>query len=201
MPMYFLLALSSAQAKEVQFSDKSSSIFVKVFKDVDGYGAFLAHNHAIEAKGWSAGFKYEDDLCELSLTVPVKQLDVDPPSLRKSLGGDFKGEISEGDRETIKKNMLASDQLNAAKHSTIQFTAKKCELSGEKSFITGDFTLRGVTQSIVIPVSFAEDGDSVALKGNFEVKSTDYGFEPYSAMFGQIANKTEMVIEFNLKSQ
>ena len=66
--------------------------------------------------------------------------------------------------------MLASGQLNAAKYSTIQFTAKSCELSGEKSFITGDFTLRGVTQSIVIPVSFSEDGEKVSLKGNFSIE-------------------------------
>ena len=197
----FLFGISNSQAKETQFSDKNSNMFVKVFKDQEGYGSFLAHNHAVQAVGWSSSFKYEVGSCELSITVPVKQLNVDPPALRKTLGTDFEGVIAEGDRETIKENMLASGQLNASKHSTIEFKSQSCELSADKSKIKGDFTLRGVTNSIEIPVEFSEEGESVSLKGRFPIKSTDYGFEPYSAMFGQIANKAEMVIEFHLMSK
>ena len=131
----------------------------------------------------------------------MEKLNVDPPDLRKTLGSDFEGAISQGDQETIKKNMLASNQLNAAKYSKIEFKSQNCELSGDKSNIKGEFTLRGVTNLIEIPVQFADNDGVVSLKGNFSIKSTDYGFEPYSAMFGQIANKAEMVIEFDLKSQ
>ena len=58
----FFFGISKAQATETQFSDKNSSMFVKVFKDQEGYGAFLAHNHAIQAVGWSSEFKYEANL-------------------------------------------------------------------------------------------------------------------------------------------
>jgi len=199
--MFFLFGVAKAQASEAQFSDNNSSLFVKVFKDQDGYGAFLAHNHAVQAVGWSSHFKAEAKTCELSISVPVKQLDVDPPALRKTLGADFDGVIAEADRKTIKDNMLASDQLNASKYSTIEFKSESCEISEDKSSIKGEFTLRGVTKSIEIPVSFSNENEIISLKGNFSIKSTDYGFEPYSAMFGQIANKAEMVIEFHLKSQ
>ena len=197
----FFFGISNAEAGEIKFSEKSSSLFIKVFKDQDGYGSFLAHNHAIQAVGWSSDFQYEDGFCELSIVVPVEKLNVDPPDLRKTLGSDFEGAISQGDQETIKKNMLASNQLNAAKYSKIEFKSQNCELSGDKSNIKGEFTLRGVTNLIEIPVQFADNDGVVSLKGNFSIKSTDYGFEPYSAMFGQIANKAEMVIEFDLKSQ
>ena len=197
----FLCFVSETFASEIEFSDKNSNLLVKVFKDEDGYGAFLAHNHAVQAVDWSSNFKYESSSCNLSISVPVSKLNVDPPDLRKKLGGDFEGVVSDGDRKTIKENMLASDQLNASKYSTIEFKSESCELSGADSKIKGQFTLRGVTKSVSIPISFSESDGTVSLKGTLPIKSTDYGFEPYSAMFGQIANRAEMEIEFDLKSK
>ena len=62
--MFFLFGVAKAQASEAQFSDNNSTLFVKVFKDEDGYGSFLAHNHAVQAVGWSSHFKAEDKTCE-----------------------------------------------------------------------------------------------------------------------------------------
>ena len=57
--------------------------------------------------------------------------------------------------------------------------------------------MHGTTRAISIPVSVS-DSDGLRIKGTFPVKATDYGFEPYSAMFGAVANKDEMKITFDL---
>lgn len=63
--------------------------------------------------------------------------------------------------------------------------------------LKGDFTMHGTTQAVSIPVTVS-DTDGLSLKGSFPVKATDYGIEPYSAMFGAVANKDEMKITFDL---
>ena len=196
--LLFFTQLVFAETKDFSFSESTGNLFVKVYK-ADTYGAALAHNHAIGAKNWKGSAKIDkEDLskCNFTFSVPVNELEVDDAKFRKLAGIADQGQPSESERKDIKANMLAEGQLNAEKFNTISFESTACS----KDSIKGKFTLRGKSNDVTIPVKM-DIGEQMAIKGQFDIKSTDYGFDAYSIMFGQIANKETMTIVFDLKSK
>ena len=101
-------------------------------------------------------------------------------------------------RGDIKENMLSEEQLWGSKHKNIVFESSGCSPKGDFVKVNGKFTLRGVTKTVSLPVS-VKAGESFSIKGNFNVNATDYGFKPYSAMFGQIANEDQMNVSLDIK--
>ena len=57
--------------------------------------------------------------------------------------------------------------------------------------------MHGTTKAISVPITVSSD-NGLSLKGSFPVNATDYGIEPYSAMFGAVGNKDGMKITFAL---
>ena len=118
----------------------------------------------------------------------------------KKIKKGFEKTISEGDRQEVRKNMLSEGQLNGDKHKTISFQSTSCTADS----ITGKFTLRGVTNTVTMPakIKTADKGAwKFLVKGSFKIKSTDYGFKPYSGLGGAVANKDEMRINVYLRGQ
>jgi polyisoprenoid-binding protein YceI len=196
------LAMGAAHSEPSTYTlnTADSTLYVKVYKDAEGMGAALAHNHAVAATGWTGTATWDpEDLsaCKLSISLPVSGLDADPSSLRKIAGKGFESEIGDGMRGDIKKNMLSEEQLWESKHKTITFESTGCSPKGEFAKLSGKFTLRGVTKTISLPVS-VKAGETFTIKGNFNINATDFGFQPYSAMFGQIANENQMNVSLNL---
>jgi polyisoprenoid-binding protein YceI len=190
-----------AAPQEYKFSQADSLLYVKVYKRTDTIGAGAAHNHAIQAQSWHGNASWDASdatTCSFSFSVPVINLVLDKTKMRKIAG--LKGEVSDSQRAEIKGNMLSEGQLNADKYPNISFASTSCEVSGDKVLLNGNFSLRGQTNSVKIPVTISVD-DVLNIKGSFDVKATDYGFEPYSALFGAVANKDTMEIHFDLKTR
>lgn len=174
--------------------------YIIVNKDPDTLAAGLSHDHAIKSTGHSGSFTWNaDDLaaCRLEVTVPVAKLDPDLPAVRKAAG--LEGEISDGQRADIKKNMLDASQLNGSAHPNITFKSKGCS-GGEGSFeVSGDLSIRGKSKAVVLKGKLSADGSSFRITGRLPLKATEFGFEPYSAMFGQLKNKNEMTLVVDLQ--
>ena len=134
--------------------------------------------------------------CKLSATVPVAKLSPDETSVRKQVG--LEGEISAGQREDIKKNMLAADQLNGGAHPNITFESTGCSGGADKVTLKGNLSIRGKSKAVSVPVAFSADASGFSAKGTLTINATDFGFEPYSAMFGQIGNRDDMKLHVNL---
>lgn len=67
-----------------------------------------------------------------------------------------------------------------------------CGLKGNTLSITGDFTMMGVTKPLTLEVqnfSFEETPKGTA---RFQILGSDFGLEPYSAMFSAIKNLDEL---------
>ena len=198
--MFALLALiqmASAAPKDVAFLSNKGVLYVQVYK-APTLAADLSHDHAIQAVGWSGKAKWDPEeysSCDISISVPVNNLQVDNPDIRKLAG--LEGTISESMRKDVKKHMLSDIQLDAEKYPMISFQSTSCEGAGDSMTLKGNFTMHGITNAVSIPVTVS-DTDGISLKGSFPVTATDYGIEPYSAMFGAVANKDEMKITFDL---
>ena len=111
----------------------------------------------------------------------------------------------------LQEHMLGDAWLDAASHPEITFVAKSIskleELKdGFKAQLTGDFTLKGVTKELTVPVTFthlpdmlgkrsngAMEGDLLVLRSTFTIHRSDYGIKP-----GQHSDKVAEVIELRL---
>lgn len=178
----------------------AGNIYVQVFKDAETLAASLSHDHVVKAKGWTGSVTWDSTspaTCKVELSLPVAQLENDAPDLRKKVGYD--SVLDDGDRAEVKKHMLDTDQLNAAKFPTISFKATKCEGTGSSIKVSGDFTLHGVSKPVTVPMTITADGNTLTAKGSFKAKQSDYGITPFSALLGQLKNKDEMTFTIDVK--
>lgn len=177
------------------------SLYIQVYKDPETLGAALAHDHIIQAAGWSGSASFDPENltgCKMDITVPVAKLIVDEEGMRKRLGYDTFP--TEAERKDIKSKMLGEDQLNGDKFPEITFKATGCEDAGnDRVKVKGDMTIRGVTKSVSVPMVIKADEVNFQAKGAVKIKATDYGFQPYSAGFGALKNQNAMILTVSLK--
>lgn len=173
-------------------------LLIRVMKDTTTLASGLSHNHAIQAFGWSGTFSWnpENQACSVSIQIPVDSLKPDLPAARTFAG--LEGELSDGTRQDIRKNMLSNSQLNSKNYPEISFTSNQGSLAGTTLTLEGKLTIRGVTKTVRVSVLDFKAGKTISGTGSFEIKATDFGFEPYSALFGQLKNKNTMTIMFQL---
>ena len=79
-------------------------------------------------------------------------------------------------------HLKSPDFFDAAKFPTITFKSTKIVAKGNNAYdVTGDFTLHGVTKSIVVPVSFLgfikdpRGGEKAGFEGTTTINRKDYG--------------------------
>ncbi len=174
---------------------RDSLLYLTVFKDDATLAAGLSHDHAIRAAAWSGRVRLDPaDLsgCEIDVSLPVAALVVDEPWMRRVAG--LEGELPEGVRDSVRKNMLREEQLHAAAHPTLSFSATRCT----PTRIEGDLTIRGVTRRIAMPARLTATPGALSLTGEVFILATDFGFEPFSAMMGALKNQDRMRLSVTL---
>jgi polyisoprenoid-binding protein YceI len=174
--------------------------YIVVKKDPSTMAAGLSHDHAIRAKGISGSFTWnaaDPAACRLKVLMPVNQLDVDAPETRKAAG--LEGTLSDGQRKDVRKNMLAKGQLYANNFPTISFQSDGCSLNEERFAVQGDLTIRGKAQRVILRGSLSAEDAAFRLRGFVNIKATDFGFEPYTALLGQLKNQNEMKLVVDLR--
>ncbi len=185
--------------------DQESLLYARVWKDPDTLLSGMAHDHVLRAAQWTGTIVYhpgELSQCSISFSLPVSELRNDEPAMRELVGlGDA---IPESDREQIHEHMLGEDQLHESAHPTIDFESTNCRgnggLVGEIQ-VTGNITIRGVTQTVTLPVDFQVSDDQLYATGEFEFNHSDFNFEPYSAFAGALANSQRLYMAFDVVGQ
>lgn len=195
------LTSSPAHAAPTAYDMSGSLAYVQVFKDPDTIGADASHNHVIHTRDFTTAevsWDPEDlNACSLNFALNVSSLVVDADTMRAKVG--YEKEIAEGQRETVKKNMLSEKQLNVDAHPTMSFKSTSCEAGdGGKVKVNGDLTIRGVTKAVTVPMKVSFD-DGLRARGAVKIKATQFGFEPYKAMGGAVANQDTMQLVVDLK--
>ena len=92
-----MLSFNTAEAAPTEYALLANKglLYINVYKDPEALGAALAHDHAIQAVGWSGKATWDPDntaACDISVTVPVNNFQVDRTDTRKFAG--FRGEVS-----------------------------------------------------------------------------------------------------------
>lgn len=185
-------------------ANSGTDVYVVVYKDPSTAFSGQAHDHVLYASKvmgtitWPQG----DDPsgCSVKVDVPVADLVVDPPGFRAKAGIDPDDTISDSQKSKVKDNMWGASQLDRAKHPNVTFVADRCEKKGDRIAVTGDFTLRGVTQRITVPMQVEASPTGFRARGGFETSHTAFGFKPYSAFLGAVRNQDKLTFSLTFKA-
>lgn len=196
----FIIALSShgAMAAEYLIRPEQSELVVLVFKT--GFASALAHDHVVRATRFSGSISGDPGNpanAVVRVTVPASALAADEPEMRNKHG--VAGTLGDSDRREIQSTMLGDSQLHVTAFPDISFRAVSVEPRSPAGFlVTGDFTLRGTTRRISIPVAAQFSGDTLRATGAFEFNQSDFGITPVSLFLGAVRNQDRVRVVFDL---
>ncbi len=215
---FLATALLSAAAFGGSLEVTDNSLFAVVTQK-GGLAKGLAHNHLIYATQFEARLEVEPDkLTELSFSFSSKAEDlaVDSPAVStqwfpkiKTLGmvKEAFSEVSQKDRDKIRKTMLGSKQLNAKKFPTIQARLLRVSAQqgkmGERSFayaLDAELTIHGQTKTVTLLADMTFEDGVFRLEACGSAKFTDFGVKPYSALFGAVSNKDPFFFFISLEA-
>lgn len=98
------------------------------------------------------------------------------------------------------KNTFKALKTDQHKNITFKMTNVKkldCASNGDcKVVVTGRLTIAGKSQTIDLAFDMKVSDAKISLVGSKEIKMTDYGVEPPTAMFGTITTGNEVVVKF-----
>jgi polyisoprenoid-binding protein YceI len=192
--LLLLAVFAVGQSRPRTYTIVPSESSFRVFVGKSGLFSALAHNHEIGVKSFSG-----------RVVVPAAgagagslEMEVDAPSLDV-----LDKEPSEEDKKKI-FNSMHNEVLESAKYQKITFksvSVSDVKQTGNDAYsfvVNGDLSLHGVTKRIAIPVAATVTPQQLRATGKYTFKQTDYGIKPYSAGFGTIKVKDEVVVNFDI---
>jgi polyisoprenoid-binding protein YceI len=104
-------------------------------------------------------------------------------------------------------HLRTPDFFDAAKYPTITFASKRAQKQGDETVLIGDFTMRGVTKEIALPVKLSGPitdpwgGTRIGLHAKTKVNRKDYGISyNQSSKTGTMIVGDEIEIEINAEA-
>jgi len=192
------LASPDARAAEYVIRADQSELVVLVFKT--GFASTLAHDHVVRATrvaGSISGDPTNPATAVVRVTVAAETLAADEPDMRKKHG--LAGALGDADRREIQSTMLGETQLHVAAYPDIRFHSVSVEPRAPASFlVTGDFTLRGTTRRLSVPVTVQLAGGTLRATGAVEFNQSDFGITPVSLVLGAVRNQDRVRVVFDL---
>ena len=138
----------------------------------------------------------EGEGCQLDVTVQVAGLVADEADMRQLVG--YSDTIGSADRTEITENMLHRDQLNAGSFPTITFASTTCAVDEAALELVGVMSVRGQSKQVSLTVPFASDDGALVANLGFELRHSDFGFDPFEAYWGLVANSQPIVFGLEL---
>jgi len=191
-------ALAGESAAELSVDPDASLVYALVYKR--GAAKALAHDHVVQAREISGTAVLDRDdptRSHAEVTVSVTGLFPDADDLREQVG--LPHTIGAGAQETILRHIHSEAQLWVEKHDRIAFSATTFDGTLGAVQVSGDFTLRGITHPITIPLTLSEEEDGYRATGSFRIRQSDYGYQPYSGLLGTVRTRDEVDIVLDIK--
>ncbi len=193
-----VFAVKAEPQRYVLDPDKSK-LYVQVLKDDSTLAAALAHDHVVLATGWQGKVLVDPEklaACVVEVTVPVAGLRADQPEMRTLVG--YKKMLSDSRQTTVGKHMRAKKQLDANNFPQITFRSQSCSGTKKELLVNGELTIRGKSKTVTIPLQIFHSDNGIRAKGTFTAQHSDFGFSPYSAFFGTVKNRPDILFVINV---
>ncbi|MFY0607112.1 MAG: YceI family protein [Cyclobacteriaceae bacterium] len=148
-------------------------------------------NGQITVLGTSSVHDWESDVTKFSISgnmgvETINNLKVVIPVISIESGKDI-------------MNDKTFEALKHKKHPNLIFESAQLALEGSNVAGEGELTIAGVTKTISIQGQIVSQTTTQAnIQGKVDLKMSDYGIEPPTAMFGSLKTGNEVTIQFNL---
>jgi hypothetical protein len=179
-----------------------SQLLVRVYRARGTLLSSLSHDHVIRAPATGMTLHFDasqPQACHASLRIGVSTLVVDEPRVRRRLGMSEAPDAD--DRATIRENMLAEDQLDAARHPEVQIRVRSCRRTPApgKYGARIELEIRGETHHA--DATFEARGDELVSRGQLRLGHRQLGIEPYSAFLGAVKNADPIDLSWSLRAR
>lgn len=181
-----------------QVSPQESDVQIFVYRG--GPLSRLGHNHVVTSKALSGHAWIHPTFAKsgFELSLPVAELIVDDPEVRRTGGADFTSELSPSDREGTRRNMLRPEVLDAEHYPKIMLRAASVGGSLASPRVTARITIRNATRDVEVPTKISLQDDRLSASGEFDIQQTDFGIKPFSAALGALQVQDRLHIRFNV---
>ncbi|WP_242916180.1 YceI family protein [Pontibacter liquoris] len=103
---------------------------------------------------------------------------------------------------TAKMDEIAYESLKAGKYSDIVFTLTSFRtLDNNSAQVTGNLTIAGTTRPVTFNVETSTKSGTVQLAGEANIKFTDFGIKPPTALLGTVKTGNELKLSFKASFQ
>ena len=197
-PLRVAALRSSQSAKIYSIDPAASTLHIRVYRG--GTLARLGHNHVISSHSISGSIWHGRSLenSGFSITIPVNTLIVDDNQARAAEGEDFPLNVTEDARQGTKANMLRDTLLDGARYPDISIQSINVRGDADAPSVVAAMRIKDQTRQIVLPVTLRATDGLLRVKGEFEIKQTDFGITPLSVALGALLVLDTVKIKFEL---
>jgi polyisoprenoid-binding protein YceI len=162
--------------------------------------AKAGHNHVIASHELAGEIAFASDVARsaFALRMPVASLTVDEPALRRAAGEEFAAEVPESARAGTRNNMLSTALLDAEHFPVVALRSQKIEPAAGGALATVQVAVRGEVRTIAMPLRYEQKGSDLLADGELELRQTDLGLTPITALLGALQVRDEMRIRFRV---
>lgn len=174
---------------------------VRIFVFRAGAAARLGHNHVLSApkfEGYVSVPSEQAADARFELRVPLAELVVDDPDLRRETAGNFSGERSADDIAGTRRNMLGTRGLSADQFPIVRLRSVTVEGDWPVLVAQVEVTLHGVTRAQAVMLRVERSPTQLQVDGQFTLRQSDFGITPFSALGGLMKVQDSVAIEFKL---
>lgn len=183
------------------FTLDAAASTVRLFVYRGGKAARAGHNHVLGVSRFE-GYVHLDAVSpadsRFDLRVPVDALVIDDPAWREAIGGTFGAVRSESDIEGTRRNLLGPKVLDAAQFPVVELRSQA--VAGDWPLLVADvaITVKGVTHVQPVLLHLRREGALLRASGEFVLRQSDFGINPFSVLGGLMAVQDMIGITFDL---
>jgi hypothetical protein len=189
----------AAVGRAYQVVGADSLLIVRVYRA--GTLARVGHNHIVASHDLAGTIYVANDISRSSfeLKFPVALLTVDEAELRAAQGADFATDVPDtAAREGTRRNMLGAAVLDADRYPEISLRCVGLEPEGDHLTARIEIRIRDQVHVHAVPVSYTLSANELLAQGEFPLKHSDIGLQPFTALLGALAVQDEMQLQFRI---
>ncbi len=175
-----------------------SRIRISVFRD--GRLSRLGHNHIVTS-GDLHGYALEGGNSTNSmfaLCIPVNELAVDDPTARVEAGPAFATSLDQSLIAATRTNMLSEVQLAGEQYPYVVVTGRISRALRQSLRVAMEIQVRDHSYAVETFARLHQATDGIIAEGELQIKQSDLGIEPYSALFGALRVRDELELTYRL---
>jgi len=171
---------------------------VRIRVDPAGPMARLGHSHVVGGPVISGIIVIGNDNADsrFDLSIDATALEVDRPEWRRAQ--DLEPELDASAIQGTRDNMRSARVLDVARHPEIAIRSTAIKGPDWLPTVTLRIRLRGEVRELAVPVAVERAGPRIVASGQFDLRQSDFGIQPFSTAGGALRVADRMRIRFRI---